>query len=434
MNTKFNKISSNKIEIEVEIPANQMGIYFDLAASELSKDMKVKGFRSGKVPVEIVEREKGSQKLYENATNFAIQKTLPKAISELSDESQELSEIVGQPEITIIQIARGNPMKYKAVFWIIPEIELSNYKGLKATKKEIKVEDKEIDRSLDYLQKSRAKLITVDRPAKKNDRVEIDFSTRDRGVKVEGGESKNHPIILGEGKFLPGFENELEGMKANEEKKFSLKAPEDWPQKNLAGKTLDFNVKVNLVQERKVPELSDDFAKSLGQFSSLDALKKNIKEGLFKEKKQKEKEKIRIELIEKIAGESKMDIPDTLVEEELNKMIVELKQNVLGMGMELEKYLEHIKKSVEDLKKEWRGQAQKRVRVGLVLKEIAKKEKIEPNEEEVEEKINVILQRFPNVEEAKKQIDLSALREYTKNIIKNEKVFELLEKEAEIIK
>ncbi len=433
MNVKLNKISSNKIELEIEIPAAQANIYFDLAASELSKDMNIKGFRPGKVPAEIVEREKGSQKLYEHAANFAIQKTLPKAVLDLSQESKEIAEIVGRPEIAVMQIARGNPLKYKATFWIVPEIKLSDYKGLKIKKKKIDVEDKEIDKALDYLQKSRVKLITVNRPAKKNDSIEVDFSTRHKGTKIEGGESKNHPIVLGEGKFLPGFEDELQGMKSGEEKSFSLKAPDDWPQKNLSGKSLDFNVKMNLVQERKVPELSDEFAKSLGQFSSLDALKKNIKDGLFKEKEEKEKERVRMELVEKVAKDSKMDIPEALIDEELDKMIEELKQNVMRMGLDFEKYLEHIKKSVDELKKEWRGQADKRVRVGLVLKEIAKKEKLKPSEQEIEERINDILKRFPNIEEAKKQVDLPALKEYTENIIKNEKVFDLLEKEAEII-
>ena len=172
MEININKISSNQVEIEVEIPAPRLGVYFDLAASELSKDMKVDGFRPGKVPAEIVEREKGSQELYNQAANLAIQKTLPKAI--LDNEI----EIVGQPEIQVTQIARGNPMKYKATFWIIPEVVLGKYKEIRVKRKKPKVEDKEVDKSLEYLQKSRVKLVTVNRPARYGDRLEIDFSTR----------------------------------------------------------------------------------------------------------------------------------------------------------------------------------------------------------------------------------------------------------------
>ncbi len=434
MDVKLNKISSNKVELEIEIPAPQMESYFNLAASELSKDMKVDGFRPGKIPAEIVEREKGSQKLYDGAANLAIQKTLPKAILDLpADEAGNKIEIVGQPDIVILQIARGNPMKYKATFWVVPEVELGNYKGLKVKKKELKVKHEEVDESLKHLQRSRVKLVTVNRPAAKGDRVEIDFTTRSSSVKIEGGESKNHPLIIGEARFIPGFEKELERMKEGEEKEFTLKAPEDWPQKNLAGRILDFQVKMNLVQERDIPKLSDEFAKSLGDFQSLDQLKKNIKEGIFQEKELKEKERIRMELIERVVENSKMDIPKALIDIELDRMVEELRANVESMGLDFDRYLKEIRKPVEELKKEWREQAEKRVKISLALKAIAKKEKIEVSEKEIEEKINEDLKHHPDSEELKKNIDLQALKEYTKGVIKNNKAFEFLEREAKII-
>ena len=427
MEINVNKISSNQVEIEVEIPALRLGVYFDLAASELSKDMKVDGFRPGKVPAEIVEREKGSQELYNQAANLAIQKTLPKAI--LDNEI----EIVGQPEIQVTQIARGNPMKYKAVFWIIPEVVLGKYKEIRVKRKKLEVEDREVDKSLEYLQKSRVKLVTVNRPARNGDRLEIDFSTRLGGVKVENGESKNHPLILGEARFMPGFEKELEGMKTGEGKEFSLKAPEEWPQKNLVGKNLDFQVKLNLVQERDIPKLSDEFVKSLGDFKSLDQLKKSIKQGIFQEKELKEKERIRAEIIERIADSSKIDMPEALVVLELDKMVNELQASVGDMGLDFDKYLSQIKKTVDDLKKEWKVQAEKRARINLVLRAVAKKEKIEIGDDEVKERIDETLRHYPNIEETKKNLDISALKEHIKGVIRNEKVFELLEREAEII-
>jgi len=427
MNVNTKKISTNQIEIEIEIPAPQMKMYFDLAASELSRDMKVKGFRPGKVPIEIVEKEKGSQQLYNQTANLAIQKTLPKAII------NEQLEIIGRPDIVVTKIAQGNPMKYKAKFWTVPEIELGKYKGLKVKKKEPSVEDKEINKSLEYLQKSRTKLITVNRPAKKGDRVEIDFVARHGKVKIEGGEGKNHPVVLGKNWFVPGFEKNLEGTKAGETKRFSLKVPKDWPQKNLADKQLDFEVKINLVQQREIPKLTDEFAKSLGKFESLAQLKQSIKEGLLEEKEAKEKERIRMELIEKIADNSKMDIPPVLIDIELDKMINELQLNVQNMGLDFNKYLGQIKKTIDDLKKEWRDRAKKRVKIGLILRAIAKKENIEVDEKEVEQEINQALRHYPNIEEAKKNIDLNALKDYTRGVIRNKKVFQLLEREAKII-
>ena len=323
-------------------------------------------------------------------------------------------------------------------------IELANYKGLKIKRNKLKVEKEEVDKSLDYLRQSRAKIVTVNKPAKKGDRVEIDFEFRSGGVKIEDGASKNHPLILGDGRFLPGFEKELEGMERNQEKEFSLKAPANWPDKRIADKNLDFKVKMNLVQEREIPELNDEFAKSLGHFESLDALKKNIEQGLFEEKEIKENQRIRIELIEKVAQESKMEIPFSLIEQELERMLAEFKYSINSLGLDFDKYLKEINKTFEEIKKDWRGQAEKRVKIALCLRAIADKENIEVSDEEIAERTNQDLKHYPNVEEAKKNIDpspsaeggrvdLSVLKEYTKEVLRNEKVLGLLEKEVQII-
>jgi len=308
-----------------------------------------------------------------------------------------------------------------------------DYKGIKVKKNELKVEKAEIDHSLDYLRKSRAKTITVNRPAEKGNRIEIDFEVRHGGVKIENGTSKNHPLILGEGRFLPGFEKELEGMSAGEEKNFSLKAPKDWPDKRVAEKNLDFKVKMNLVQERQIPELNEEFAKSLGSFTSIDALKESVSAGILEEKEAKEKQRIKIELIEKVAENSKIEVPENLILEELEKMINEFKFSITGFGLDFDKYLQEIKKTIPELKREWKNQAEKRVRMAVCLKAIAEKENIEVSEDEIENKINEELKNYPNTEEVKKNIDLKALRIYTEEVLRNEKVLGLLEKEAKII-
>jgi trigger factor len=309
-------------------------------------------------------------------------------------------------------------------------VQLADYRDIKVRKNKPKVEKAEIDKSLDYLRKSRAKIITVNRPAEKGNRVEIDFEIRHGGVKIENGTSKNHPLILGEGRFLPGFEKELEGMSAGEEKNFSLKAPKDWPNKRVAEKNLDFKVKMNLVQERQIPELNDEFAKSLGNFASLEMLKENVSGGLLEEKQTKENQRIRIELIEKVAENSQIEIPESLIAEESDKMINEFKFSITGFGLDFDKYLEEIKKTIPELKKEWEKQAEKRVRIAICLKAIAEKEKIEISDEEVESKINEELKNYPNTEEVRKNIDLRVLRVYTGEVLRNEKVLGLLEKEA----
>jgi len=427
MKIDIKKIENNKkVEISVEVPAPLIESYFKTAAEELSKNLKVKGFRPGKVPIDIVEREIGSERLYNEVANIVLQRTLPGIIRD------EKLEIIGQPEITVKKIAKGNSMEYQVIFHLVPEVKLGKYKGLEVKNKDLKIEKQEIDKSLNYLQNSRMKIITINRAAKKGDRVEADFEIRHGGVKVEDGESKNHPLVLGNSKFLPGFEEKIEGMKAGDEKEFSLKAPDDWIDKRIAGKNLDFKIKINLVQEREIPKIDDEFAKSLGEFKSLSELEKSIEEGLIKEKKQKEKERIRIELIEKVAEKSEMDIPEFLIDEESEKILNEFKMSTSNMGLEFDKYLKEIKKTVDELKKEWRKQAEKRVKISLCLREIIEKEGIEVNDVEIEEKVNQDLKNYSDIKKAEKNIDLPALKDYTKNILKNEKVFNLLEKEAKL--
>ena len=323
------------------------------------------------------------------------------------------------------------------------DIKLARYKGLKIKKNKLEVKEEEIKKALDYLQNSRAKIITVNRPAEKGDRVEIDFEVRQNDVKIEDGKSKNHPLILGQGHFLPGFEKELEGMKEGQEKNFSLKTPDDWPDRRIADKNLDFKVKMKLVQKRELPIINDNFAKSLGKFQSLTDFKESIKDGLMQEKEIKEKQRIRIELIEKIAENSEIEIPENLVIQEIEKMITELKMSIANIGLDFEIYLKQIKKNTDDLKKDFRKQAEKRKRINVCLGEIAERENIEVSDEEVTARVNEGLKLYSNIGEAKKNIDpsplaeggrvdLAILKEYTRNVLRNEKVFELLEKEARV--
>lgn len=422
---KFNtKKIDGKIEISVEISKESVESYFKIAAEQLSKDMKVKGFRPGKVPVDIVEKEIGSEKLYGEAANVAIQRTLPGIIKD-----EEL-EVIGQPDIVVKKIVKNQEIEYMVTFQLMPEVDLGEYKGLKASKKEIKIDDSEIEKSLKYLLNSRTKFITVNREAKKADKVEVDFEIKHDNVKIEDGESKNHPLVLGESNFLPGFEEKLEKMKADDEKEFSLKIPKDWKDKRIAGKELDFKVKMKLVQEREIPELNDEFAKSLGEFKSVKELKDSIKQGILTEKEVREKERIRLELIEKVVDNTKLDIPDVLIDQEVQKMEIDLRNSINSMGLDFDTYLKQLNKKIEDIKEEWKEQAEKRVKIGLCLREIIKKENINVDDKEIEEKINQDLKQYPNVEEVRKNIDMNQLKEYTKNILLNEKTFELLEKES----
>ena len=421
---EIKKLPKSQVEIEISVPAAEFEKFIDAAAEELSKDLKIDGFRPGKAPRNIVEQKVGAEKILAHGAERAIKKTYVDAVA------KNKIDTIGEPKITITKIAAGNDLEYKAVAAVMPEVTLSNYrKEVKSIKKSPaeKATDDQIQKELEIVQKSRAKLITVSREAKKDDRVEIDFEVFVDGKLIEGGTAKNHPLTIGENYFIPGFEDQLVGMKEKDEKEFELDFPKDYHQKELAGKPAKFKVKMNLVQKKELPEVNDEFAKSLGNFENLDAFKKNLAEGIEMEQKHKNEEKWRTEAIEKIAAESQIDVPDMLVEQELEKMMAEFEQNIATMGLQLETYLENIKKSKSEITKGWKETAEKRVRAALVLKEIAKAEEIEVPSKEVEEEMNKVLAYYKSVPNMEKNVDMERLYSYAKGIITNEKVFKLLE-------
>lgn len=426
MKKSIKKLPQSKIEIEVEIPANEWESFLNEAAKELSHGLKIDGFRPGSAPRNIVEREVGLAKIMERGSELAVRKTYVNIIIE------DKIEAIGQPKVTITKLAQGNPLVFKAEVVVLPEIELADYAKIAKEKKpkakdEIKISEEEINKSLEWLRKSRAKFITVLREAKIGDRVEVDFETTLEGAKVENGESKNHPLILGQSRFVKGFDDNLIGLKEHEEKKFSLIFPENYQQKDLAGKLVDFKIKMNLVQEQELPELNDEFAKSLGRFENIDKLKENIQEGLLLEKETKEKQDWREEVINKIADKSSMELPDLLVNQEVEQMIGEIKANVSNFGLPWEKYLESLKKTEDDVRKEIKPQAEKRAKAMMILREIGKKENIKVSDDELNKEMGRFLSQFPNEEEAKHKIDIEQLKEYTYGMVRNDKVFKLLE-------
>lgn len=420
MKIEIKKLPKSQVEIGVTLNDAEIKPYYDRALADLSKTVMMKGFRPGKVPRETVEKSIGRPKIFVEAAERSVEELYPKIVVEKN------LEIIGRPEIEIKKAEEGE-FFWRALASVLPEIKLADYKDIakNAEKKKVTVEKKEVDDSIDYLQKSRAEIKNMDRPAELGDLVEVDFEGRVAGVKLEGAQSKSHPMVLGERKFIPGFEDEIVGLKIGEEKDFSVRVPADYWDKNIQSKQIDFHVKLEKVSERILPALDDEFAKKLGHFENLENMKSSVSEGLLAEKQEKEKERRRVAIIEKVAADSQMDLPELLVEEEIKKMIHELSHTVERSGLKLEDYLAHIKKSADDLHKEFRAEAEKRVRAALVMREIAKKENILVAEEELSGKIQEVLRTVPSEEQ--KKVDLEELRIYANGLIRNEKAFQLLE-------
>lgn len=425
MEIKINSLQKSKQEIIVSLNQKDLLPFKEEALKELNKDLQINGYRLGKAPLSIAENHLSSLKVYEKMASLAIEQIYPKIIKDKKIQA------IGYPNISITKIIPNQEVEFKAEVSTIPQFELPNYQEIaqkipKNKKESLTIEEKEIEQALIWLQDSHANLEQVNRPAKEEDIATIDYQIKEDKKLIENGEDKNYSFVLKKGNFIPGFEDNIIGMKAGEEKNFELIAPEDWPQKNLQNKKLSINISLKEIKTKKLPTLNDEFAQSIGNFKNLEDLKKNIKEGLLLEKKQKETERWRLETLEKIVTETKVDLPEILVQNEIEKMIEELKAQLEKMQLPFDKYLEQIKKNEEDLKKEFKELAEKRVSSALVLREIASIEKIEASEKEIEEKVNEILNQIPETEK-KEKINQDNLKEFALGIIRNEKVFEILE-------
>ncbi len=432
-------LPKSEIEIKVALPFSEFEPRVRRAAVLISEEIEIEGFRKGHAPYEVVKNRVGESAIYERAAELAARHTYPELIAQIRDEQSAKKKDftpIGKPEITLTKLSPGNELCYTVRMTVLPAVNLPDYKSIArkilTTKETQAVSDEEVGAAIRWLRESRTQLITVDRPAQAGDRIEVDFETRAGGVKLAQGDSRRHPIILGQKKFIPGFEDHLIGMKAEEIKSFTLTAPEDWHDKKFAGKALDFTTTMKMVQERRMPELNGEFAKGMGDFATMEALQASVREGLLAEKIDKEKQRIRGLVVAEIAKDAEIELPTILIDAETGKMLEELKAGVAEMGMKWEDYLLHIGRAEENLRLDWREEAERRARIGLCLREIAAKERLQPSEEEIAERTNQTLQQFrtANAESSARYgtgVDPERLREYTKGVLRNEKVFDWLE-------
>lgn len=430
MDVTVKKLPQSKVELEITLAWEEWKKEMDHAAKHLAKDVKVPGFRPGKVPREVLEKRYGKEVVLMEAAEHAVSHSYVQALE------QEKIDAIGQPVVKLETVKEGEALSFTITTAVMPEVKIDNWKKAvgKANSEHAKkqqavvVEPQEIEDELNRLAGMRAKLVTMNRPAQLEDNVEVDFEVRVDGVVIEGGKSEKHPLVLGKGVFIPGFEEGIVGMKEGEEKVMTLSFPTEYHAEHLAGKPAQFTVKLRLVQERELPVIDDAFAQSLGSFETLEAFKKKLSEGILEEKQGKLKEEGRTAILDALVSQATIEFPDILVEEELNRMEHEFQSQVEMMGIPFEQYLEHAKKSREALRTDWKEQAKKRLAAGIILEQLAKEDEIEVAAQEIEEAMNQTLQYYKRVKDAEKNINLEQLYASTRGRLRNEKVFERLEK------
>lgn len=422
MNIQKNNNEGKEIEITVELSLEELKPYLEQAASKLSKDIKVGGFRPGHVPFDILKKYVGGMTILQEAADLAVRKTADHALKEnLKDE-----EAIGQPQVRVTKLADDNPLEYKINIPLMPEIKLGSYKDLKITKENVAVAEKEIEKVLHDLQNMRAKEKIIEREVKDGDKVIVNIKMFLDNVPVEGGQSQDTAIMIGANYIVPGFDKNILGAHKNESREFKLEYPSDHYQKNLAGKMIEFKVDIKEIYERELPVIDDNLAKLLGM-KDLSALKDQIKQNLQQEQEQKSDQKAVIEIFNKILDKTNFShLPESMVHAEAHNMLNELKHNVEQQGGNFADYLTHIKKTPEDLERDLTPDAQKRVKISLAISQIVKKEEIKISEEEVKKALDMQLAAYANNPEWKKKVETLEYKNYLSYNLLNQKVIEKL--------
>lgn len=390
MSAKWEKLEGNQGKLTVEVDAETFNKALDQAFKKVQKQLNVPGFRKGRVPRQIFEQRFGVESLYQDALDIV----LPDAYSNAIDETG--IEPVDQPEIDIEQIGKGQSLIFTADVTVKPEVKLGEYKGLEVPKVNTEVTDEDVEAELKELQKRHAELVVKENePAEQGDTVVIDFEGFVDGEAFEGGKAENHSLEIGSDSFIPGFEEQLVGVKAGDEKEVQVTFPEEYHAAELAGKPAVFKVKVHEVKQLVLPELDDDFAVDVDdEVETLDALKEKIENRLKDEKEHTAKHEVENAVIEKAAENAEIDIPEVMIDNEVERMVKEFDQRLQQQGLNLELYSQFSGQDIDSLKETMREDAEKRVRVNLTLEAIVKAENIDVTEEEVEKELQNMAEMY----------------------------------------
>ncbi len=422
MQTNKKNIEKSQIEFEITLTIDEFKPYLEKGAKKLSEQVKIEGFRPGKVPYDVLKQKVGEMAILEESANIAIRST----IDEVLDKNLDGEQLAGQPQVEIIKLAPNNDFVYKVKMPVLPKVKLGQFKDLNIKNEKVEIDEKELEKTLEQLKEMKAKESPKDSQAEIGDKLTLDILMFSGGVPVEGGEGQGATVILGKDYFIPGFDKKLIGAKAEETKEFTLVYPKEHHQKHLAGKNIDFKVKVKEVLQREVPKLDDSLAQAL-QFKTLNELKEAIKKNILMEKEKKEEMRKEKELMEKLIEKSEFEeMPEEIIKEEAKGMIGEMKRNVEAQGGKFADYLNHLKKTEDQLLLDFMPDAVKRIKIALLLKEVGKTEKIAVSPEEIEEKITELKKTYAGQAEAEKQINSLEYKRHLNHALLSDKIVKKL--------
>ncbi|MDM5315682.1 trigger factor [Fictibacillus sp. b24] len=400
MTAKWEKLEGNQGVLTVEVEATEVDTALDQAFKKVVKQVNVPGFRKGKMPRRLFEQRFGVESLYQDALDILLPKAYGDAVQETGIEP------VDRPEVDIEKMEQGSNLVFTAKVTVKPEVKLGDYKGLEVEKTETEVTDEDVQDELIRLLEQQAELVVKEEGTVENgDTVNIDFEGFVDGEAFEGGKAENYSLEIGSGSFIPGFEEQLVGEKAGAEKDVNVNFPEEYHAEELAGKPAVFKVKIHDIKSKQLPELNDEFAKEAeGDAETLEDLKKELRTKLEESKKQEAENKTRETVIEKASENAELDIPEAMVNTELDRMVQEFGQRLQMQGMNLDLYYQFSGTSEEALREQMKEDAGKRVRTNLVLEAIVEAENIEVSEEEIDAELSKMAEMYKMEVEQIKQM------------------------------
>lgn len=418
-----NTENKNEVKLTFNIEAEKFEEAMKKVYAKTAKYFNIPGFRKGKAPMQLVERQYGSAIFYEDAFNELVPDIYDEAIKENKIEA------VSRPNIDIVQMEKGKELIFTATVETKPEVELGKYKGIEIKKIEYTTTDKDIEHELGHMAERNARLVTVeDRAVEKGDITTIDFEGSIDGVQFEGGKAENHELEIGSNTFIPGFEDQIIGMKLEEEKDIKVKFPEDYFSKDLAGKDAVFKVKLHEIKKKELPKIDDEFAKDVSEFDTISELKNSIKEKLDTENTEKAKYETEEEAIKVVCDNTKLDIPNGMIELEIDNMIKDMETRLSYQGLNLNQYLQIMNKTEAEIRENFKEQAEKSIKSRLVLEAIVKAENFEVTPEEVSEKVKEMASQYGRKEE--ELLENEQLKEYIESNLKTQKAIEFIVKNA----
>ena len=382
MSLQVEKLEKNMAKLTIEVSAEELEKAIEGAYQKNKNKISIPGFRKGKAPRKMIEQMYGKSVFYEDAANALIPDAYDKALEECEEQ------IVSQPKIDVVQIESGKPFIFTAEVALKPEVTLGEYKGVEVEKAPVEVTDAEIDAEVDKQREQNARTIDIDdRAVEKGDMIKLDFDGSVDGVPFDGGKAENYDLTVGSGSFIPGFEDQLVGVKIGEEVDVKVTFPEDYHAKDLAGKDAVFKCKVNEIHVKEVPKADDDFAQDISEFDTLAEYKEDIRKNLMEQKEKEAKAAKEAAVVAKVVENATMEIPDAMVDTQVRNMADDFARRIQSQGLTVDQYFQFTGMTAEKLFEQMRPDALKRIQNSLVLEAVAKAENIEISDERVEEEL-----------------------------------------------